>query len=264
VRLNSPCRHALERSPASSSGRKRAPQGNHGTLQDQRKHRVHPPTRRTCSILCFTPPWNGVERRPRLRSCYRLGKRRTAARSRASVGIPKELLRSVAPMDKSISGWWVATRSAPARSQISREKPGIQELSLPNCAERFVRVPCRSNGKAATPHPIVYNAALPRVIAVLNVTEKSERPQVTEGDLKDAEHRGPITPQRRSKTSSSSRTSRTPARNRVHAGGEIVEARSSERATTSKRRGGILEAASHVNVHMLGPRTPRCCGLASP
>ena len=100
---------------------------------------------------------------------------------KAAVGLPDEAIQETAELGKSISGW-VARTAQPLLVENMEKNPEVAELSCRLQDSSFIsvplerKVPPENNGEAVD--------AESRVLAVLNVSQKSDGGLFTEGDLK--------------------------------------------------------------------------------
>jgi len=107
------------------------------------------------------------------------GKRLTIARS---LGLPEECLGTSVEVGKSISGW-VAENVQPLLVQDIRENPLMEEMSHQLKDGSFISVPLERKASPMDPSSFT-DPDMPKVVAVLNVTEKKTGGHFTEGDLK--------------------------------------------------------------------------------
>ncbi len=99
-----------------------------------------------------------------------------------SIGLPKEWTRSVSSVGTSIAGL-VAQHVQPLLISDIKEEPGLMELSRRLGSNSFISVPLERKA-IPLPKTAISDAGQPRVIAVLNVTEKRGARKFSESDLK--------------------------------------------------------------------------------
>ncbi|MBI2422797.1 MAG: HD domain-containing protein [Candidatus Hydrogenedentes bacterium] len=97
-------------------------------------------------------------------------------------GLPENLLRTKVDLESSISGW-VAKQVQPLLVQDIRTNPTVDKMSWQLTENSFVSVPLERKASPIDETNIM-ESAIPRVIAVLNVTEKRDGTTFTERDLK--------------------------------------------------------------------------------
>lgn len=101
----------------------------------------------------------------------------------ASVGVPEDLTRSTAELGNSISGW-VATHRLPLHVDDIRDNPDIAAMSHRLDNPSFISMPLERKGNPGQSPRRVSKKDLPRVLAVLNVSQKKTGERFTEADLK--------------------------------------------------------------------------------
>lgn len=99
-----------------------------------------------------------------------------------SRGLPADVSQRMVDVDGSISGW-VATNVQPLLLEDIGQRPEVQERSYNLKGRSFISVPLERKGSPSA-YTIVTESAYPRVLAVLNVTEKQDGTHFTESDLK--------------------------------------------------------------------------------
>lgn len=100
----------------------------------------------------------------------------------SSRGLPDHLTGSVVNMRDTISGL-VATDVRPLLVQDIRDDPSVQRRSQHLKELSFISVPLERKGTTG-PYASAIESSYPRVLAVLNVTEKADGSNFTESDLK--------------------------------------------------------------------------------
>jgi response regulator RpfG family c-di-GMP phosphodiesterase len=96
-----------------------------------------------------------------------------------SVGVPEEAMRASVKMGSGISGW-VAENVRPLLIEDIRQNPDVVEASRRLQSGSFISVPLERK----QPRPEEQGSNAPRVLAVLNVTDRVNGTQFTEADLK--------------------------------------------------------------------------------
>lgn len=99
-----------------------------------------------------------------------------------SVGLPKECAHAVVEISKSISGW-VAQNIQPLLVPDIKQHPEMLQLSQQLRSTSFISVPLERKTSPIDEVAITHSGQ-PKVIAVLNATEKRDGHAFTEGDLK--------------------------------------------------------------------------------
>ncbi|MFP4499986.1 MAG: HD domain-containing phosphohydrolase [Candidatus Hydrogenedentota bacterium] len=105
-----------------------------------------------------------------------------ALRVANSAGLPAQFDGSYVAMGNSISGW-VAENVQPLFVQNIAQNPEMARMSQQLSEQSFISVPLERKSTPLT-EPSASGVSPPRVIAVLNVTEKKDGGEFTEGDLK--------------------------------------------------------------------------------
>ncbi len=106
----------------------------------------------------------------------------SSLRVACSRGLSDEQQGSVVPADQSISGW-VAEHVQPLLVSNVEDLPEVNARSLKLSSPSFVSVPLERKSTYITDTDWTESSG-PRVIAVLNVTEKDDGSEFNEGDLK--------------------------------------------------------------------------------
>jgi len=98
-----------------------------------------------------------------------------------SIGLPAEAAKTVVEMGRGISGM-VAQSAQPLLVEDICQSPDIEQISRRLQGDSFVSVPLEQKWPSGYDAPL--SAIEPRVLGVLNVTDKKDGARFTEGDLK--------------------------------------------------------------------------------